>query len=243
MRRYLAYLAFGLLLLLALPPLLEDLGVKGLARYLALGFALGGGLLVYALSGLGRGALVRLGLAHLAPGVRVLEALGYVLVLALGLSAAGYHPTAFLAGGAVVGAVAGLAAQATLSNILSGLVLMFSGAFRLGSRIRVRSWAYGGVEYTGRVVDITLVHTVLQGPQGEIRVPNARLMDSVVVQEERLSLEVVLPSWSWAGVLEGRLSARFEPKALEGGGVRGYLYLREEDIEQALSLLRELAQG
>ncbi len=132
MRRYLAYLALGLLLLLALPPLLEDLGVKSLARYLGLVFVLAGGLLVYALSGLGRRALNGVGLSHLAPGVRILEALGYVVVLALGLSTAGYHPTAFLAGGAVVGAVAGLAAQATLSNILSGVVLMLSGALKLG---------------------------------------------------------------------------------------------------------------
>ncbi len=34
MRRYLAYLALGLGLLSVLPPILEDLGVKGLARYL-----------------------------------------------------------------------------------------------------------------------------------------------------------------------------------------------------------------
>ncbi|MGC8968671.1 MAG: hypothetical protein ACP5JV_10280, partial [Thermus sp.] len=61
MRRYLAYLLAGLGLLLALPPLLEDLGVRGAGRFLALGFVLGGGFLVYALSGMGRRGLERLG--------------------------------------------------------------------------------------------------------------------------------------------------------------------------------------
>lgn len=243
MRRYLAYLFAGLGLLLALPPLLEDLGVRGAGRYLALGFVVGGILLVYSLSGLGRRGLERLGLEHLVPGVRVLEALGYVLVLALGLTAAGYRPTALLAGGALAGAVAGLAAQTTLSNILSGLVLMLSGAFRMGEAIRIRSWAYGGVEYRGRVKDITLVHTLLEGPQGEVRIPNARLMDSVIVREERLSLEVTLPSMQAWEELERRLPAQFEPMGLALEGLKGHVYLRAEDLGEALILLRQLASA
>lgn len=79
MRRYLAYLALGLVALLALPPLVEDLGLHRAARWLALLFVLGGGLLVYALSGIGRRGLERLGLRHLAPGVRILEFLGYLV--------------------------------------------------------------------------------------------------------------------------------------------------------------------
>jgi small-conductance mechanosensitive channel len=248
MRRYLAYLALGLLVLLALPPLVEEVGLPGARRYLGLAFALGGFLLIYALSGLGRRTLARLGFAHLGPGVRLLEALGYLLVLGLGLSTAGYHPTTLLAGGAVVGAIAGLAAQTTLANVLSGVVLLLSGAFRMGENIRIRSWAYGGVEYEGEVVDLTLVHTVLRGPSGEIRVPNARFMDSVLVRGGGLALEATLPSEEARRALEEALpGARFSPKSLGPGGLQGTLYLSREDVDRALDLLKGLpahpAQG
>ncbi|TFU17759.1 mechanosensitive ion channel domain-containing protein [Thermus tengchongensis] len=239
MRRYLAYLFLGLVVLLALPPLVEDLGFGSVRRYLALLFLAGGGLLVYALAGLGRRALERFQLPHLTPGVRLLEVVGYLLVVVLALSTAGYHPTALLAGGAVAGAVVGLAAQATLSNVLGGIVLMLSGAFRLGEVVRVRSWAYGGVEYRGEVRDLTLFHTVLRGPGGEVRVPNARLLDSVIVRGRRLALDVVLPSEALWRELERALPrARFEPTGLGLEGIKGVLYLHREDLDKALGLLR-----
>ncbi|PZA06665.1 MULTISPECIES: mechanosensitive ion channel family protein [unclassified Meiothermus] len=242
MRQYLLYLALGLGLLLTLPPLVEDLGLKRVTPYLAATFVIGGVMLVYALAGIGHRALRRLGLAHLTGGVRLLEVVGYLLVLLLGLSAAGYHPTALLAGGAVAGAVVGLAAQATLSNVLSGIVLMLSGAFRVGEYIRVRSWAYGGVEYRGEVQDVTLFHAVLRGASGEIRLPNARLMDSVIVRGQELAVEVVLPEEAlWQSLGKALPRARFEATALSPDGIRGILYLRGEEVAAALKILRSRA--
>ncbi|MGC8968761.1 MAG: hypothetical protein ACP5JV_10765, partial [Thermus sp.] len=114
---------------------------------------------------------------------------------------------------------------------------------RLGDIVRARSWAFGGAEYRGRVKDITLVHTVLEGPQGEIRLPNARLMDAVVVREERLALEVTLPSARAWEELESRLGARFEPLGLGPEGLKGHLYLPPGAVEAALALVRELASA
>ncbi len=85
------------------------------------------------------------------------------------------------------------------------------------------------------------MHTVLEGPQGEIRIPNARFMDSVLVREEGLSLQVTLPSGTAWKALEQIFPVRFEPLALSPEGLQGVLYLREKDLDAVLAWTRGLA--
>lgn len=60
---------------------------------------------------------------------------------------------------------------------MSGMMLTSSRAFRVGDRVTVRSWAFGGSE----VRDLTLTHTVLSGAAGVTKVPNARFLDATLI--------------------------------------------------------------
>ncbi|MER3490811.1 MAG: hypothetical protein C4328_13265 [Meiothermus sp.] len=241
MRRYLVLLAIGAMLFVSTPLILEDLAPSRLTRWLLGGaLLLGGVALVRSLSALGQRGLLRLGHPHLLPAVRLLEFSGYLVVTAIALSGAGYRLSGLLAGGAVAGAVLGLAAQTTLSNVLAGLVLTLSASFRVGDRVAVRSWAYGGVEYTGRIVDMTLIHTVLEGPGGLIKLPNARMVDSVLVlREGRTVLELSLPPGVTPKALQGAFPGlQCEVKRVSREGLEAVLVLPEGiELEAVLAWL------
>lgn len=165
----------------SIPLFLEDLAPSRATR-MGVGLALlvGGLLLLWALARLSERGLNRAGLPHLKPVVRLVQAVGLVTVMLVALSAAGYRLTGILTGTTVLTVVLGLAAQSLLANVMAGLVLTSSRAFRIGDALTVRSWAFGGVEYGGEVSDLTLTHTVLRGDAGLIKVPNARFLDSTL---------------------------------------------------------------
>ena len=171
----------GGLMFASIPLFLEDLAPSRATR-MGVGLALlvGGLLLLWALARLSERGLNRAGLPHLKPVVRLVQAVGLVTVMLVALSAAGYRLTGILTGTTVLTVVLGLAAQSLLANVMAGLVLTSSRAFRIGDALTVRSWAFGGVEYGGEVSDLTLTHTVLRGDAGLIKVPNARFLDSTL---------------------------------------------------------------
>lgn len=219
----------------------EGLGFSWLRPYAALGATLAGVLLVRRLAETGRGLLRAAGQEGLLPGVLLLEVLGYLGVAALGLAALGYPPTALLAGGAVVGALVGLAAQTALANVFSGFLLLFSGAVRVGEGVRFH---LGGVPHQGKVQEITLSHVRLQGPMGEVWVPNAALAGSSVFKGEVLGLEASLPSEAaWRALEEAFPGVRFVPSALGPGGLKGTLYLPREAVDPVLAFLQGITPG
>lgn len=238
MSRYLPWLVLGILTFLVAPVLLQELSPNRSTKWLVGGLMLlGGWLLVWSVAGLGQRTLRRMGHPHLVPAVRLIEFAGYLVVVFASLSAAGYQLSGLLAGSAVVGALVALAAQATLSNILSGLVLTVSRSFRLGDTLTVRSWAYGGTEYSGRVADLNLIHTVLEGASGQIKLPNARMVDSViVVHKGRQTLEATLPLGITPEALQSQLGVLFEARKLDSNGIQGLLILPEGMAPQTVWL-------
>lgn len=87
------------------------------------------------------------------PPPALLSSLLKVVLYAVGLGVVahvffGFDPTPFLAGSAVVGAVAGLALQDALANLFSGIALHTEAPFRVGDWVRV-----GDAE--GRVEEVT----------------------------------------------------------------------------------------
>lgn len=82
---------------------------------------------------------------------------------------------ALLASGAVIGIVVGLAAQPTLGNVISGLMIAFAQPLRLHDHV-----AFGGVE--GVVEEIGLTYTFIRAPDGaRIVVPNQKLASDTIV--------------------------------------------------------------
>ncbi|HVA92869.1 MAG TPA: mechanosensitive ion channel domain-containing protein [Chloroflexota bacterium] len=128
-----------------------------------------------------------------AGAVRVLLSVVLYVILAVAIASATQVDLSGIAvSGAVTGVVVGIAAQASLSNAVAGVVILFSRPFRTGQFVTVRSAAFAGSEYTGEVGEITLFYTKLfSGPQ-EIHVPNSAMMTSVVTLRPQ-SLEVYIP--------------------------------------------------
>jgi len=139
-RRSWAALLLGGLLFASVPLFLEDLAPSRATR-MGVGLALlvGGLLLLWALARLCERGLNRAGLPHLKPVVRLVQAMGLVSVALVALSAAGYRLTGILTGTTVLTVVLGLAAQSLLANVMAGLVLTTSRAFRIGDTLTVRS--------------------------------------------------------------------------------------------------------
>jgi small-conductance mechanosensitive channel len=82
---------------------------------------------------------------------------------------------AFLASGAVLALIAGLALTTPLGNLGSGVLLAFTQPVRLGDRISVG-------EHTGVVEDISLTYTSLVTDEGRhIFVPNQTMVSTVLV--------------------------------------------------------------
>lgn len=93
---------------------------------------------------------------------------------------------AILASTAVVGLVVGLAAQRTLSNFISGILIAFAQPLRIGDRVTV-----GGE--TGIVEEIGLTYTFIRTDDGSrLVIPNEKLAsdtirNSTIVTREKLA--------------------------------------------------------
>ncbi len=82
---------------------------------------------------------------------------------------------ALFAGAGFAGIVVGLAAQTTLSNIISGLSLALFRPFRVGDKVNIRD------EY-GRITDITLRHTVVKTwDNRRLIIPNHIISDDAII--------------------------------------------------------------
>lgn len=104
---------------------------------------------------------------------------GYVLLILAAFDLLDLPVGHLLVGGAIAGVVLGIAAQQSLGNLFSGLVLMLARPFQVGSYIRVRSGALGG-EFQGRVLNMGLTYVTIVTPDGTLKVPNSSLLAAAV---------------------------------------------------------------
>ena len=121
----------------------------------------------------------------------------YGVVIMLAITGAGFDLSGLLVGGALTGVILGVAAQASLSNIFAGVIIMFARPYSVGMYVTVRNTAFGGVEYSGQVFEIGLFYTTLRGGGKEIRIPNSTMVTAVVVlrpQQLDIYIPVTLPS-------------------------------------------------
>jgi len=96
--------------------------------------------------------------------------------------------TTLFAGAGVVAAIVGFASQAAFSNIINGVFLVIFKPFRIGDFIEIRKQD----EYTGRVEDITLRHTVIKnGENKRIIVPNSVISSEIIVNRSLVDEKVV----------------------------------------------------
>ncbi|MGC8533189.1 MAG: mechanosensitive ion channel family protein [Candidatus Parvarchaeum sp.] len=122
---------------------------------------------------------------------------GYIIVIAIALSSFKIGLTSVILGGGFIGVVVGLAAQASLSNFFSGIVLLFSKPFNIGDRITLSTWQYGLIApsyppkffsndflvpgYTGIVEKMTLTFTTIRLDNNiPIKIPNSIVLQASI---------------------------------------------------------------
>ncbi len=129
--------------------------------------------------------------------VFVTKLVGYLIVIAIALSSFKIGLTSVILGGGFMGVVVGLAAQASLSNFFSGIVLLFSRPFNIGDRITLSTWQYGLIApsyppkffsddflvpgYTGIVEKMTLTFTTIRLDNNiPIKIPNSIVLQASI---------------------------------------------------------------
>ena len=106
--------------------------------------------------------------------------LGLLLILLVLPGFKGVAQT-ILGGAGVIAVIAGIASQEALGNIVSGLFIVSFKPFRIGDMIQIE----GGM--MGKVIDITLRHTVIQNLENRmIVIPN-----SIINQEKLINFDSI----------------------------------------------------
>jgi small conductance mechanosensitive channel len=133
--------------------------------------------------------------------IRLITVITTVMVA---LRLAGLTPRTVAVGGAITAVVIGLAAQQTLGNVISGIVLLSARPFRVGERIQLMGGGLGE-ETTGVVDSLGLLYTTIASGEDRIMVPNNVVLNSAVV-----------PLREPSGVdIRARLAASIKPSEIQ----------------------------
>ena len=92
--------------------------------------------------------------------------IGFGIVTALGTL--GVNVSALLAGLGLIGFAIGFALKDTISNLLSGVLILLYRPFEIGNRIKISG-------YEGIVISINLRYTELDAKGNKILIPNSKL--------------------------------------------------------------------
>jgi small-conductance mechanosensitive channel len=119
------------------------------------------------------------GRAHAAVVRYTIVLVGSIAVLFITLGLLNVPIDQLLVGGAVTSIILGIAAQQSLSNVFSGLVLLLSHPFGVGDTVSFRSGAFSG-EIEGIVTEIGISYVRVETADGMIQLPNSQVLASAV---------------------------------------------------------------
>jgi len=109
--------------------------------------------------------------------VRIVTYFTAFVVAASILQELGINITALLGAAGILGIAIGFAAQASMSNIISGIFLLIEHPFSIDDEIQID-------EFTGKVVDINLFSIGLLTPDHRtIRVPHEKLLKNIIINK------------------------------------------------------------
>jgi small-conductance mechanosensitive channel len=84
-----------------------------------------------------------------------------------------------LVGGAITSIILGIAAQQSLGNVFSGIVLLLSHPFGVGDAVSFRSGAFGG-RIEGTVTEIGISYVRVETADGILQLPNSQVLASAM---------------------------------------------------------------
>jgi small-conductance mechanosensitive channel len=119
------------------------------------------------------------GRAHAAVVRYTIVLVGSIAVLFITLGLLNVPIDQLLVGGAVTSIILGIAAQQSLSNVFSGLVLLLSHPFGVGDAVSFRSGAFSG-QIEGIVTEIGISYVRIETADGMIQLPNSQVLASAV---------------------------------------------------------------
>jgi small-conductance mechanosensitive channel len=123
--------------------------------------------------------LPSIGYAHAAVVRYAVVVAGGLATIIVTLQLLGLPVTQLLVGGAVTGVIIGIAAQQSMANVFSGMILLTARPFRVGDRIGMRSGALSGL-LEGTVTEISLTYVLLETENGPVHVPNSQVLAAAV---------------------------------------------------------------
>jgi small-conductance mechanosensitive channel len=123
--------------------------------------------------------LPSIGYAHAAVVRYAVVVAGGLATIIVTLQLLGLPVTQLVVGGAVTGVIIGIAAQQSLSNVFSGMILLTARPFRVGDYIGMRSGALSGL-LEGTVTEISLTYVLLETASGPVHVPNSQVLAAAV---------------------------------------------------------------
>jgi len=123
--------------------------------------------------------LPKLGYAHAAVVRFAIVVAGLLATIIITLQLFGIVVTQLVVGGAVTGVILGIAAQQSLANVFSGIILLSARPFRVGDQIGIRSGALSGL-IEGTVTEISLTYVLLETASGPVHVPNSQVLAAAV---------------------------------------------------------------
>lgn len=132
---------------------------------------------------------------------RVTAVLNSIFAIIALMLAFGINPVGFVTSMTIVAMAIAVTFREYITNMISGLILMFSDQFSIGDRIKVG-------EYHGKIVDITLANIVVKNDEDDIvLIPNnaaftEKIVNKSVNQSNKLSVKFELPLYAAANMEE-----------------------------------------
>lgn len=95
----------------------------------------------------------------------------------------GVNPLQFVTSITIVAAAIALVTKDYITNMINGLIIMFSDQLSLGDHVRIG-------DYKGKVMDITLINVVLQNEDDDIVIiPNSVVFTSIVLNQSKQNIK------------------------------------------------------
>ncbi|MGO4294911.1 mechanosensitive ion channel family protein [Chitinophaga sp. RAB17] len=95
----------------------------------------------------------------------------------------GVNPLQFVTSITIVAAAIALLTKDYITNMINGLIIMFSDQLSLGDHVRIG-------DYKGKVMDITLINVVLQNEDDDIVIiPNSVVFTSIVLNQSKQNIK------------------------------------------------------
>jgi small-conductance mechanosensitive channel len=107
----------------------------------------------------------------------VVRTIGYMVIAIAILSILASNPALAVGVGSMMGLIVGFSTQNIIGNVFAGMFLAVGRPFRIDDEITVAG-------NTGRVIEITAMHTMIEAQEGVVLLPNASMLTQIILRRK-----------------------------------------------------------